>query len=183
MTLSADERAALVGLAKAAVAAAVKGQPPPAVADASGVLGEMRGCFVTLTTAGRLRGCIGTFTPQIPLGEQVVEMAAAAATEDPRFWSERITPEELSRLDVEVSVLSPLTPTDEPEKLEVGRHGIYVVRGGRSGCFLPEVATDQGWGAEEFLSFCCAHKAGLPADAWKQPGTKVYLFTSEKFDR
>jgi AMMECR1 domain-containing protein len=55
------------------------------------------------------------------------------------------------------------------------------MHGGQSGCFLPEVATDQGWGVEEFLSYCCAHKAGLPADAWKQPGTDVYLFTSEKF--
>jgi AMMECR1 domain-containing protein len=57
------------------------------------------------------------------------------------------------------------------------------MRGGRSGCFLPEVATDQGWDAAEFLSQCCQGKAGLPPDAWRQPGTKVFLFTSEKFDR
>ncbi len=182
MAISADDRARLVALARAAVEAAVTRGAKPAVEDPSGILGEQRGCFVTLTNAGRLRGCIGTFTPQLPLGEQIVEMGIAAAVEDPRFWSDRITPAELEHLSIEVSVLSPLTETDEPEKLEIGTHGIYVVHGGRSGCFLPEVATDQGWDAEEFLTYCCASKAGLPGDAWKQAGTKVYLFTSEKFE-
>ena len=183
MGISEEDRARLVSLATAAVAAAVTGEPTPAVEDAAGLLAEKRGCFVTLTNAGRLRGCIGTFTPQLPLGEQIVEMGAAAAADDPRFRSDRITPGELDKLSIEVSVLSPLEETAEPEKLEIGTHGIYIVQGGRSGCFLPEVASDQGWDAEEFLNYCCAHKAGLPADAWKQEGTKVYLFTSEKFER
>ncbi len=64
----------------------------------------------------------------------------------------------------------------------IGEHGIYVVRGPYSGCFLPEVATDQGWDAEQFLTQCCTGKAGLPPDAWRDKDTKVYLFTSEKFD-
>ena len=183
MGISAEDRAKLLSLATAAVAAAVRGEPPPPVEDSAGLLAEHRGCFVTLTSAGRLRGCIGTFSPDLPLGRQIVQMAVAAATEDPRFWSDRITSDELDKLGIEVSVLSPLAETAEPEKLEIGTHGIYIVSGGRSGCFLPEVATDQGWDAEEFLGYCCAHKAGLPPDAWKQEGTKVYLFTSEKFDR
>jgi AmmeMemoRadiSam system protein A len=182
MTISAEDRARLMSLARAAVEAAVTRAPKPVVEDASGILGEMRGCFVTLTNAGRLRGCIGTFTPQLPLGEQIVEMGIAAAVEDPRFWSDRITPAELENVTIEVSVLSPLTATAEPEKLEIGTHGIYIVQGGRSGCFLPEVATDQGWDAEQFLTYCCASKAGLPGDAWKQPETTVSLFTSEKFE-
>jgi uncharacterized protein (TIGR00296 family) len=111
----------------------------------------------------------------------VVEMGRAAAR-DPRFFMDRIAPAELDQLTVTVSVLSPLEETTEPEKLELGVHGIYIVSGGRSGCFLPEVATDMGWSVEEFLSHCCQSKAGLPPDAWKDPGTKVYLFTSEKFD-
>ena len=182
MTLSAEDRAALVSLARRAVEAEVTGRPRPKVEDVAGVLGERRGCFVTLTNRGRLRGCIGTFQPQKELAATIVEMGAAAAR-DPRFYMDRITPQELTELTVEISVLSPLTETDEPGKLEVGTHGIYVVCGSASGCFLPEVATDQGWNAEEFLSTCCAHKAGLPRDAWKAPGTKVYLFTSEKFSR
>ena len=79
-------------------------------------------------------------------------------------------------------MLSPLEQTTDPLGLEVGRHGIYVVSGGRSGCFLPEVATDQQWNAETFLTECCRGKAGLPGDAWRMADTTVYLFTTEKFD-
>lgn len=182
MSLSADERAKLVALARSAVEAKVTGQPGPEIEDLGGVLGEQRGCFVTLTNAGRLRGCIGTFHPHGPLAEMIVEMGAAAAR-DPRFVGNPITPGEVPVLTIEVSVLSPLKEASEPEKLEIGKHGIYIVRGPYSGCFLPEVATDQGWNAEEFLSQCCMGKAAMHANAWKDPDTKVYLFTSEKFEQ
>ena len=181
MSISDQDRAKLIELARSSVAAAVGGRPLPAAAGCDGIMGEMRGCFVTLTNGGRLRGCIGTFTPREPLGKMIVQMAAAAAREDPRFFSDPITAGELDSLAVEVSVLSPLTETDQAENLRVGVDGIYIVSGGRSGCFLPEVATDQGWSAEEFLSHCCAGKAGLPPNAWQDPDVKVYLFTSEKF--
>jgi len=183
MALSAEDRSTLVSLARGAVEAAVVGRPCPSARVAGGVLAEERGCFVTLTNRGRLRGCIGTFRPHAPLGEMVIEMAAAAATQDPRFTYNPITPAELPELTIEVSVLSPLQETDEPEKLALGVHGIYIVRGGYSGCFLPEVATDQGWGVEEFLDQCCVGKAGLEAGAWRDPETKVYLFSSEKFEQ
>jgi len=181
MAISAEDREKLSALATSAVAAAVKGLPLPSVDDPSGMLGEQRGCFVTLKNAGRLRGCIGTFQPDGPLGQSIVEMAFAAATQDPRFVFDRITPRELPNLTIEVSVLSPLAETNEPEKLKVGTHGIYIVRGPRAGCFLPEVATEMGWGAEEFLDECCEGKAGLPRGAWRRADAKVYLFTSEKF--
>lgn len=182
MAISAEERAKLVALAVSAVEAQVTGQPRPRPQTTDGVLGEQRGCFITLTNAGRLRGCIGTFQPRGALGEMIVEMGTSAA-QDPRFVYDPITPPELPQLKVEVSVLSPLTETAEPEKLELGKHGIYIVHGPRSGCFLPEVATDQGWSVEEFLTHCCEGKAGLAPDAWRDPQAKVYLFTSEKFDR
>jgi len=181
MTIPADERATLLDLAQAAVRATVCREAKPAIETPSGILAERRGCFVTLTNASRLRGCIGTFQPPEPLGEMIVEMGQAAAR-DPRFLDDPITPGELDQLTVEVSVLSPLTSTDDPAGLTVGEHGIYIVRGHHSGCFLPEVATDQDWSAREFLSCCCTHKAQLPPDAWDDPATTVYLFTSEKFD-
>jgi len=181
MSISAEDRAALVSLARSAVEAEVCGAVPPRPQSSAGLMGERRGCFVTLTNRGRLRGCIGTFEPHRPLGEMIVEMARSAAR-DPRFVMDPITPGELSQLTVEVSILSPLEETDEPESLQVGTHGIYIVSGGRSGCFLPEVATDMGWSAQEFLSRCCQSKAGLEPDAWRRADTKVYLFTSEKFD-
>ena len=103
------------------------------------------GCFVTLKNQDRLRGCIGQFISQIPLIELVVEMAKASATSDPRFFADPITAEELEQLDVEISVLSPLKRTNEPLSLRLGIDGIYIKRGGASGCFLPQVATESSW--------------------------------------
>jgi AmmeMemoRadiSam system protein A len=108
-------------------------------------------------------------------------MAKASATGDPRFFADPITPRELDHLDVEISVLSPLERTDDPLSLRLGVDGIYIKKGRASGCFLPQVATETGWSKEEFLSYCCSHKAGLAPDAWKDPGTDVYLFTAEVF--
>ncbi len=180
MSISKEDRQKLLGLAQSAVAATVIGRPLPKAQAAEGILAERRGCFVTLTNHGDLRGCIGTFQPDRTLGGMIIEMGAAAAR-DPRFAMQPITAAELPDLTVAVSVLSPLTPTDEPEKLTLGKHGIYIRRGHRTGCFLPEVATELGWNTEQFLGNCCAHKAGLPPDAWGKDDTTVYLFTSEQF--
>jgi AmmeMemoRadiSam system protein A len=139
------------------------------------------GCFVTLKNGQQLRGCIGQFVSDKPLVELVTEMAQASATGDPRFFDDPITTAELDELDVEISVLSPLKRTNDPLSLRLGVDGIYIKRGWAGGCFLPQVATETGWSKEEFLSYCCAHKAGLSADAWKDPKTEVYLFTAEVF--
>ena len=181
MTISAEDRSMLVSLARQAVTAQVTDKPRPTVPPGQGLLAEKRGCFVTLTNAGHLRGCIGTFQPDRPLGEMIVEMGMSAAGHDPRFFSNPITPDELDHLHIEVSVLSPLEKTDDPLSLELGTHGIYIAGPGRSGCFLPEVATDQGWDKVEFLDHCCAGKAGMSSGAWRDSDTTVYLFTSEKF--
>lgn len=139
------------------------------------------GCFVTLKNHGQLRGCIGQFTSDKPLIEMVGQMAKASSTRDPRFLAEPVTADELDQLDIEISVLSPLTQTDEPLNLRLGVDGIYIKRGCASGCFLPQVAVEAGWSREEFLSYCCVHKADLPADAWKDVETEVYLFAADVF--
>ena len=86
-----------------------------------------------------------------------------------------------SVLDIEISVLSPLKKTEDPLSLRLGIDGIYITCGQRSGCFLPQVATETGWNEREFLSHCCVHKAQLPADAWEKSDTDVYLFTADVF--
>ena len=139
------------------------------------------GCFVTLKNHGQLRGCIGQFVSDKPLIELVSQMAKASAAGDPRFFAEPITEAELNQLDVEISILSALKRTDEPLSLRLGTDGVYIRRGSASGCFLPQVATETGWSREEFLSYCCSHKAGLAPDAWKDPKTEVYLFSAEVF--
>ena len=163
------------------VKAVITGEAVPKPESDEPILNAHCGCFVTLKNQGRLRGCIGQFTSETPLIELVADMAKASATSDPRFFAEPITADELEQLDIEISVLSPLKRTDNPLSLRLGVDGIYIKRAGASGCFLPQVAAEAGWSKEQFLSYCCAHKAGLPADAWKDTNTEVYLFTAEVF--
>ncbi len=142
-------------------------------------LKKKQGAFVTLKTHGRLRGCIGKLTSDTPLYKVVSEMAISAATEDPRFQSNLIQPSELDNLEIEISVLSPLQKIENPLDLELCKHGIYIKKDFRSGCFLPKVATETGWTKEEFLSQCCSAKAGLSPKAWKEKDTEVYVFTAD----
>jgi len=178
--MTRDEQVRLLGIGRAAVRNYLAGcvTDPPHV-DLSWPDQTLRGVFITLRRGNRLRGCIGTFMPNRPLPETVWAMAIAAA-EDPRFVNQPILLEELSALSIDISVLSPLQRTREPLSLTPGEHGIYIRSAHRSGCFLPEVATECGWSAQEFLERCCTDKADLPADAWKDPGTEVHLFTVEK---
>jgi AmmeMemoRadiSam system protein A len=181
--LSGDARNRLLEIARASVEAAVRGEPSPSLpAEAGeGELAQPRGCFVTLKTGGRLRGCLGHFEADRAIAEHVREMARASALEDPRFWGDRLRPEELPEVNVEISVLYPLEPIDDALDFELGRDGIYVCKGSRSGCYLPQVAEETGWSKEEFLSSCCEHKAGLGPDAWKDAETRCYRFRAEVF--
>jgi len=179
--LSDEDRRTLLRIAREAIRAAVTQTPAPAVAVESEALRAPCGCFVTMHHRGRLRGCIGTFGARAPLVRTVQEMAQAA-TRDPRFLTHPVTARELDEIDIEISVLSPLERTQDPLKdVELGRHGICIQGPYGSGCFLPQVATETGWSKEEFLSQCCAHKAGMPADAWKSPEITVYRFEAEVF--
>ena len=179
--LSEGERSTLLRIARETVQARLQGDPRPRVSVQSPALQAPCGAFVTLKNRGRLRGCIGTFVARAPLHQTVQDMAEGALR-DPRFVAAPVTARELPDLDVEISVLSPLERTRDPlAEIELGRHGILVEGPYGSGCFLPQVATETGWSKEEFLSHCCAGKAGLDPDAWRQPGTTVYRFEAEVF--
>ena len=178
--MKTEQRATLLRVAREVIEAVVRGERWRPHKSGDPLFGEKRGCFVTIKNRGRLRGCIGSFHADAPLLKSVEQMAEAA-TRDPRFPFDRITPSELGQLDIEISVLSPLKKTSNPLSLELGKHGIYIRRGGQAGCFLPQVATELGWSKEEFLSHCCAGKAGLRPDDWKDPDTEVLLFTAEVF--
>ena len=176
-----QQKQTLLKIARDTVEAVVCNRPAQKPESDDPELNAPCGCFVTLKNHGRLRGCIGQFVSEGPLLELVVEMAKASATGDPRFFDDPITVGELDQLDIEISVLSPLKRTNEPLSLRLGTDGIYIKKGHTSGCFLPQVATETGWSEEEFLSYCCAHKAGISPDAWKDPDTEVYLFTADVF--
>ncbi|MBN2182375.1 MAG: AmmeMemoRadiSam system protein A [Sedimentisphaerales bacterium] len=175
------QRSTLLKVARDTVEAVINRRPMQKPESDDPELNVPGGCFVTLKNHEKLRGCIGQFISEDPLIELVAEMAKTSATGDTRFFANQISPAELNQLDIEISVLSPLKRTDEPLSLRLGIDGIYIKRGYASGCFLPQVATETGWDKDEFLSYCCAHKAGLRPDAWRDPETEVYLFTAEVF--
>ena len=174
-SLSEEDRRAILAAARQGVAYAMAhGRPPSAFPD-QGVFARPCGLFVTLHAGGKLRGCIGMIDARDTLGENIVRCSADAALHDPRFSPLR--PEEMERLEIEVSLLSPLFPL-RPEEVEIGRHGLLVERGPRRGLLRPQVATEPGLGREQFLAETC-YKAGLPRDAWKDPETRLYGFECE----
>jgi len=175
--LTAVERGALVGIARAAIRARLGLGPPPAIPETGG-LGERRGAFVTLHRGGELRGCIGRFEPEGSLARTVADMAVAAAFDDPRFPP--LGADEADDLDIHVSALGPRVPLPDPELLRVGRHGLVVTQGWHRGVLLPVVAVERGWDAPTFLKHTCL-KAGLPADAWRDPATTLETFEAEEF--
>ncbi len=142
-------------------------------------LKEVMGVFVTLHKKGALRGCIGNIVGSQPLYLGVRDMAIASSTEDPRFPP--VKEEEIDMLDIELSVLSPLKKVSGSEEIVLGRHGVLVRSGYRSGVYLPQVAGETGWDKEQFLSSLCAHKAGLPSNAWKTGHCEMFVFTAEVF--
>jgi AmmeMemoRadiSam system protein A len=159
----------------------VCGTPPPDVQVESEALKAPCGAFVTLKNHGRLRGCIGSFVARGPLYQTIREMAMAAL-QDPRFIMQPVTPGELGQIKIEISVLSPLEKVSDPlREIELGQHGIRIDGPYGSGCFLPQVATETGWSLQQFLSQCCAGKAGMAPDAWQRPEVDVYRFEADVF--
>jgi len=134
--------------------------------------------FVTLHKDHRLRGCIGCTSPHLPLAEAVQHYAQLAAFRDHRFPA--VGKDELDKLDVEVSILSPLHRIGSGDAIVPKKHGVVVRRGRRSGLFLPQV-WDSLPEKERFMGELCAQKAHLPRDAWKDPETELYIFTVEAF--
>ncbi|MDJ0764933.1 MAG: AmmeMemoRadiSam system protein B [Myxococcota bacterium] len=169
---SAADRRQLMDLAKQAVAAAVQGSALSYDPPASSLLNDKGAAFVTLKKAGKLRGCIGHVIARVPLSKCVVDVARAAAIHDTRF--NPVQPEELGDLDYEISVLTAPEPI-APEEVIVGRHGLIMTSGGRSGLLLPQVPIEWGWDREAFLAATC-RKAGLSLDCWKDPSTKIEGF-------
>jgi uncharacterized protein len=178
MQLTDREKIILLDIAKNAIAAKINNKNTPELNVDSETIKEKRGAFVTLKKHGHLRGCIGYIKPVKPLSETVQEMAVAAAFNDPRFPS--LKPNEVKDLTFEISVLSPLKRIKNINEIEVGKHGLYIVRGYRSGLLLPQVAVEYKWDRETFLKETC-YKAGLPLDAWMDESTEVYIFSADYF--
>jgi AmmeMemoRadiSam system protein A len=175
--ISPEDRKYLLDTAKKSVQTALAGgrYRPEGVPE---TLQFKSGCFVTLHLNGTLRGCIGNFRGDKLIADNVAEMAVQAATQDPRFSP--VSAREYEFLEYEISVLSPMIPIKSVEEAEVGRDGLYVIKGYNRGVLLPQVATEYNWDKYEFISHACA-KAGLPYDAWKNGDIELFRFEAVVF--
>ncbi len=142
------------------------------------VLTQRMGAFVTLHKRGQLRGCIGNIVAQDILPKTIINMAIAAATQDPRFPP--LTAVELAQCDLEISVLTPPSRCRDAQQIVIGRDGIILRVGRHSGVFLPQVPVEQGWDRDEYLAEI-GLKAGLDTDAWRDPRAELYTFTAQVF--
>lgn len=175
--LTEDEGRVLLGLARATVAARLRGLPSPGPAALPDRLREPQGAFVTVLRRGSLRGCIGIVQAGEPLWRTVQHCAVAAGFEDPRFAP--VEPGEEPDLAFEVSILWPPRPVDGPAAIRIGRDGVIVTLGRRQGLLLPQVATEHRWDPTRFVQETC-RKAGLDADAWTR-GARIEAFEAQVF--
>lgn len=173
LPLSKEQKAGLLKEARLTLENSFAGREPPNGLEADPRLNLPGAVFVTLTEGGALRGCVGTVEPALTLMDAVRYGAYSAAFRDGRFPP--LKREELAKVNIEVSVLSPLKPVKAAD-IKPGIQGVVAVNGGSSGLFLPQV-WEQIPGREEFLGELCSQKAGLPRDCWKDPKTRLYSFT------
>jgi AmmeMemoRadiSam system protein A len=143
------------------------------------VLNEKCGAFVTIHNEGELRGCIGMIEGEQELYKTIIEMAIESSTGDPRFSP--VTADELQKIDIEISVLTQPKKIKSIDEITLGKHGVIIKKGFRSGVFLPQVATETGWDKKTFLEQLCYGKAGLPQDAYLDKDTEIYIFEAEVF--
>ncbi|MFC2158875.1 AmmeMemoRadiSam system protein B [Acidobacteriota bacterium] len=171
-TLSEGEKKELLEIARAALDAAIRKGEGLEIKPTHPRLETWRGAFVTLRESGTLRGCIGFVDPVLPLYQAVMQAAIYAALRDPRFQPVRA--EELEDIEIEISVLSNLTKIGEIQKIQVGKHGLVISWGERSGLLLPQVAVENNWSRLTFLEQACI-KAGLTKNAWRN-GADIFIF-------
>lgn len=178
MNFTDEEKRELLSIARKALVAYAKDHRHGKTNPEHKRLQEKGAAFVTITKSGALRGCIGHIEARLPLHLCVREMAIAAGFEDPRF--SKIELNEIDNIELEISVLSSLVPVKGPEDIMIGRDGLNIIRKPRSGLLLPQVSKKYQWDAKTFLEETCI-KAGLNANDWKEPDTKIFRFEADVF--
>ncbi len=180
--LNREQQVRLLSLARRTIGQVLKGEGLPDAALLEGfddpVFREKCGAFVTLHAGGALRGCIGYIRGVKTIPETIIDMANASAFKDPRFPPLR--KQEFDLIDIEISIMSPIVEVHDTADIVVGRDGLIITSGHRSGLLLPQVATEYGWDLYTFLEHTC-YKAGLPGDAWKTKGTRIEKFSAQVF--
>ncbi len=174
--LTSTDKRELLKYARQTLEQYFEAQTVPLPRDINPKLKIKRGAFVTLNKNGDLRGCIGHMLEDTPLYTNVGAMALQAAFNDTRF--NPLRKEELPRIQIEISVLTPFTRINTADEIVMGRDGVIVKKEGKQAVFLPQVATETGWTKEEFLDQLC-YKAGLSAGDWKD--AELFTFQADVF--
>jgi AmmeMemoRadiSam system protein A len=149
------------------------------------ILNMPAGCFVSLhdRNSHRLRGCVGRLDAKTPLIRCIYEMSggdgSGGVLSDPRFRTCPVTLSELPRLDLELSILSPMKPAPTPLDFDPLNDGIYLTCFGRCGTFLPQVGRQTGWTREQLLSRLCTEKLGLPPTSWQDPSAHLLTYQAQ----
>lgn len=177
--LTADQQLRLLKLARITIAdkLGIKESSEMPLFDED-IFKEKCGAFVTIHIKGNLRGCIGYIEGVKSIPETVKDMAAASAFSDPRFSS--LTAEEYKKIDLEISILSPIEKVSDVNDIVVGRDGVIITQGFSRGLFLPQVAVEQKWDRDTFLTHTC-FKAGISGDSWKRPDVLIEKFSAQVF--
>ncbi len=179
LNLTSAEQKNLLMIARETLTAIMKGERQPEVDPGykKGGLNLNLGIFVTLTSGGKLRGCLGRFTSSEPLYKLVREMTLNAAIFDNRF--EPVTSDEIDDIEIEISVIGPMEKIDSAEGIIIGKHGLYIKKGDRSGTLLPQVAVKMGWNREEFLGHTSRDKANIGWCGWHT--ADIYVYEAQVF--
>jgi len=180
--LTEAEQQLLLKIARNAVGSYLNGRRPESPEIDDGPLTEVRGIFVSIHQGLELRGCIGNIHAVSPLYRSAAECAIAAAVGDPRFMP--LTLAELSMVEFEISVLSPILRVRNLQEIEIGKHGLLISKDNARGLLLPQVATTYGWSREQFLRAACK-KAGLGPDEWQRDAViecfSALVFSEKQF--
>jgi AmmeMemoRadiSam system protein A len=176
--LSEPAKKELLSLARLTLHSFLSEQAVPGYVPVCADLKDKRGAFVSLHSGSELRGCIGQLEPDEPLTAVIQYCVVCAATRDTRFAP--VTVEEIPSLKIEISVLEPPHRMESISEIEIGRHGLLIVRGRNRGLLLPQVATEYGWDAVQFLSQACL-KAGVREKSWQDAATQVFTFEAQVF--
>src|SRR5208337_1827109 len=134
LPLSETDQQTLLRMARDALVGYLNFAEIPKVPEPGEALCQPCGAFVTLRKGKNLRGCIGVITANKPLYITVRECAVWAALHDPRFPP--VMKREVRGLNLEISVFFFIAEI-APEKVEVGRHGLFISRGALRGLLLP----------------------------------------------
>lgn len=150
-----------------------------ALADLPNELKTNGAAFVTLRKGDKLRGSVGFIKARFPLFKAVTENAINAALRDTRF--EPVAREELDQLEMEVSVISPLTRIDDPDAIELGTHGLVLEAKGKSAAFLPSIPIKYNWSKDATMAQL-SKQIGLAEGAWMADDATIYAFTTQNYN-